>query len=187
MLNTEVVAAPQQVFSVDIEALKSVEGVGPEAAAGVGFEDGAFGLTPRTHRTYNFEVEGTHTYIADGVRVHNTSVLSAYDDKDGVIVPGSFEFKDGRVVAFETVYDERAGVDAHIRHETDGRSDDGQSISVKKTISYTDTEGGEEILRLVQVSTHQKNDEGELVNTGARIVDVNLRGQEFGEDFIDWD
>ena len=28
------------------------------------------------HKVYNFEVEGTHTYIADGMRVHNTSVLS---------------------------------------------------------------------------------------------------------------
>jgi len=28
------------------------------------------------HRVYNFEVENYHTYIADGVRVHNTSVLT---------------------------------------------------------------------------------------------------------------
>ncbi len=28
------------------------------------------------HKVYNFEVEGTHTYIADGIRVHNTSILS---------------------------------------------------------------------------------------------------------------
>ena len=28
------------------------------------------------HRVYNFEVENTHTYIADGIRVHNKSILS---------------------------------------------------------------------------------------------------------------
>jgi len=34
------------------------------------------------HRVYNFEVEGTHTYIADGIRVHNMSVLSLLSSEE---------------------------------------------------------------------------------------------------------
>ncbi len=34
------------------------------------------------HKVYNFEVEKSHTYIADGFRVHNTSVLSFLDQKE---------------------------------------------------------------------------------------------------------
>ena len=43
-------------------------GSGITGEAGEPWEDG--------HKVYNFEVAGTHTYIADGVRVHNKSVLS---------------------------------------------------------------------------------------------------------------
>lgn len=42
---------------------------------------GALALAPTTvgagWRTYNFEVEGLHTYVADGIRVHNKSVFLA--------------------------------------------------------------------------------------------------------------
>ncbi|MEO9970457.1 MAG: hypothetical protein ABJG15_11705, partial [Hyphomonadaceae bacterium] len=38
-----------------------------------------FGPGTNTHRVYNFEVADHHTYIADGIRVHNTSVLSLLD------------------------------------------------------------------------------------------------------------
>lgn len=33
------------------------------------------------HRVYNFEVADTHTYVADDIRVHNTSVLSFLDSR----------------------------------------------------------------------------------------------------------
>lgn len=41
--------------------------------------EGGVALAPELKRgwkTYNFTVAGTHTYIADGIRVHNESVLS---------------------------------------------------------------------------------------------------------------
>ncbi|SCZ71422.1 intein C-terminal splicing region [Epibacterium ulvae] len=34
------------------------------------------------HRVYNFEVAEHHTYIADGIRVHNTSILGLLSDAD---------------------------------------------------------------------------------------------------------
>lgn len=34
------------------------------------------------HLVYNFEVEGTHTYIADGMRVHNTSIFGLLTDAE---------------------------------------------------------------------------------------------------------
>ncbi|MCA3586050.1 MAG: hypothetical protein IOD03_20545, partial [Methylocystis sp.] len=48
-----------------------------------GGSDGNLALKPKEvmgWRTYNFEVSGTHTYIAEGVRVHNDSVLDVLDD-----------------------------------------------------------------------------------------------------------
>ena len=50
------------------------------------------------HRVYNFEVEGTHTYIADGIRVHNRSTLSYIDwDQQGELID-VFEDEDGNLV-----------------------------------------------------------------------------------------
>ncbi|WP_189438477.1 hypothetical protein, partial [Pseudovibrio japonicus] len=37
----------------------------------------------QSYVTYNFEVEGTHTYIAGGIRVHNTSLLDYLPDGAG--------------------------------------------------------------------------------------------------------
>jgi Ca2+-binding RTX toxin-like protein len=45
-------------------------------------------------RTYNFEVEEYHTYIADGVRVHNESILS-YLPSGSVILDVDFENSSG--------------------------------------------------------------------------------------------
>ena len=66
-------------------------------------------------KTYNFEVEDFHTYIAGGVRVHNASVMTAsglhtypgteYQTSSGVVVVnpnGSFTHADGRVTGVGT-------------------------------------------------------------------------------------
>ncbi|MEL6201909.1 MAG: hypothetical protein AAFR39_06070 [Pseudomonadota bacterium] len=45
---------------------------GEDSTADV-FEQGS---SLASHKVYNFEVENHHTYIADGIRVHNTSILS---------------------------------------------------------------------------------------------------------------
>ncbi|AUQ66364.1 calcium-binding protein [Phaeobacter inhibens] len=46
------------------------------------------------HSVYNFEVEGTHTYVADGIRVHNTSVLSFLTPGE-TIVSDTLKDRDG--------------------------------------------------------------------------------------------
>ena len=84
------------------------------------FEDGEGFVTPedgglnglevappraRGWRTHNFEVEGTHTYIADGVRVHNRS--DVYQNEYGQTIHAT---SDGRVenwTALETGGDAR--------------------------------------------------------------------------------
>jgi hypothetical protein len=52
---------------------------------------GGLALAPRIERgwrTYNFEVEGLHTYIAGGIRVHNDSIQD-YNDLAGLVTSGS--------------------------------------------------------------------------------------------------
>ena len=62
------------------------------------FDDLAFADHPApwktSHTVHNFEVEGTHTYIAGGIRVHNKSVLSFMElwEKDNLV---SWEDRDG--------------------------------------------------------------------------------------------
>ncbi|MCP3971728.1 MAG: hypothetical protein GY717_15685, partial [Rhodobacteraceae bacterium] len=53
-------------------------------------------ITPSAHRVYNFEVARHHTYVADEVRVHNTSVLSFLNPQQVAnIVPGSLADQNG--------------------------------------------------------------------------------------------
>ncbi|MEP1698320.1 MAG: hypothetical protein ABJJ69_17425, partial [Paracoccaceae bacterium] len=59
------------VFAISNETLSHIEpSILP--CEGVGLGKSAW------HTVYNFEVADTHTYIADGIRVHNTSALDAY-------------------------------------------------------------------------------------------------------------
>ena len=51
-------------------------------------EAGGLALAPELKRgwkTYNFTVAGTHTYIADGIRVHNDSILSTLKAGDQLV------------------------------------------------------------------------------------------------------
>lgn len=61
----------QVVFSVNVNALLD-EGSFDSAVGEI--NDGI--LSKKAHTVYNFEVAHHHTYIADSIRVHNTSVLS---------------------------------------------------------------------------------------------------------------
>tara|TARA_R110001583_G_scaffold185291_1_gene345296 strand:+ start:8639 stop:11470 length:2832 start_codon:yes stop_codon:yes gene_type:complete len=89
------------------------------------------------HRVYNFEVAGTHTYIADGVRVHNTSVLSFLDPE---------EFDD--IVRVENV-DGEDGPDFVVLRSEDGlrevevtlRDGDGNSQSVLYEVTSSNGKG----------------------------------------------
>ncbi|NJO35488.1 MAG: calcium-binding protein [Rhodospirillales bacterium] len=59
-----------------------------------------FSVEPKAvkHTVYNFEVEGTHTYIAGGYRVHNTSTLSFYDPDTNGVLTAIYEDAQGRLV-----------------------------------------------------------------------------------------
>ena len=50
------------------------------------------------HTVYNFEVQGTHTYIAGGYRVHNTSTLSFYDPETNGVLTDIYTDEQGRLV-----------------------------------------------------------------------------------------
>jgi len=57
-----------------------------------GQSHGALAMAPRERQgwiTYNFEVEGLHTYVADGVRVHNDSTGPS-DNFDTGVQPGQY-------------------------------------------------------------------------------------------------
>jgi len=140
------------------------------------FEDiqGASSVTPSSHRVYNFEVAEHHTYIADGIRVHNTSVLSflnpeqfqnvnfdSLDDLDG---DGNFDYVEldnnlgGLQAEGTTIY----------KMETVG----GQTIA-RAYVTHADEQG-----RLVQ-STFLQGADGQIIE-GSQSRTV-LTGAQFGE------
>ncbi|WP_420862958.1 calcium-binding protein [Algirhabdus cladophorae] len=57
------------------------------------------------HTVYNFEVAGTHTYIAGGYRVHNTSTLDFYDPDENGMITDVYTDDEGRLV-FESISDD---------------------------------------------------------------------------------
>nr|MDJ0826915.1 hypothetical protein [Rhodobacter sp.] len=136
-------------------------------------DPGAFtGLrpAPKTHQVYNFEVETHHTYIAGGIRVHNTSVLdflnpvelagidpSSLRDTDG---DGSFDY-----VEVDTVENGLAAGTTVYKLETV----DGQQV-VKGYKTYTDDNG-----QLVQLQ-FIKDETGTLIERP-----IVLTGAQFGE------
>jgi hypothetical protein len=71
------------VSAADFEAAEALFSVQPKAVK---------------HTVYNFEVEGTHTYIAGGYRVHNTSTLAFYDSDTNGVLTAIYEDEFGRLV-----------------------------------------------------------------------------------------
>ena len=70
------------------------------SAADFAASEAQFAVQPRAmkHTVYNFEVEGTHTYIAGGYRVHNTSTLAFYDPDTNGVLTAIYEDSQGRLV-----------------------------------------------------------------------------------------
>ena len=60
---------------------------------------------PGTHRVYNFEVEGLHTYVAGGIRVHNFSYLTEISEG----VWRYFRFGEGGLPDTVSTYDAGSG------------------------------------------------------------------------------
>jgi len=79
--------------------------------------------------TYNFEVEDYHTYIANGVRVHNKSVIS-YVPEDAKIL---YIEADDANVARNVSYIRADGVLVNVAGTNDGN---GNTIRVKETLSF---------------------------------------------------
>ncbi len=142
------------------------------------------GSQSKYHRVYNFEVEGTHTYIADGIRVHNESVLSFLTDAQwaGDINWDTLQDSEGRSFSdpdFTTpnfisgTYNN--GTDQTSRYtsfkveiETDAS---GNQVAVRREL-FTDSEG-----RLVQVN--YVIEDGISVPVSSEIIDGGYIGQSF--------
>ncbi len=80
-------------------------------------------------KTYNFEVEDLHTYVANGVRVHNDSV-SQYLPKGATAI--YFDY-DNKGYARDMVYVRKDGAIVYV----DGTNDkNGNTIKVKEKVTY---------------------------------------------------
>ena len=132
------------------------------------------GMEPElgTHRVYNFEVAEHHTYIADGIRVHNTSVLGFLSPEElANIDPTSLRDEDGiggfDYVEVDTVENGLAAGSTIYKVQFPS---DGSQPYVRGFKTYTDAQG-----RLVQLQfTRDQN--GTLTETP-----VVLTGAGFGE------
>lgn len=127
-----------------------------------------------SHRVYNFEVAEHHTYIADGVRVHNTSVLSFLNPQQLVnIVPGSLEDQDGNgSFDYVEIDNKLSGLAASGSTIYKLETVDGQFIA-KAYVTHADEQG-----RLVQ-SQFLQDENGQIVEGSLR--QIVLTGAEFGE------
>ncbi|OBY25204.1 hypothetical protein [Leisingera sp. JC1] len=140
------------------------------------------GLSTSAHKVYNFEVAGTHTYIADGIRVHNTSVLSALTPgetfQDFVRnSDGSVKYNaDGTPYGYVASVDGGFGTVTVVRSEADANSD---TTEVRKSYEYT--RDGKRI-QLEQVDTVAINPAtGEEKVVGSKVVSADLDGMRLGE------
>ncbi len=139
--------------------------------------DGGTALKPQIRegwRTYNFEVEDLHTYIAGGLRVHNTSVLD-------ILPPGASEIfvedRDGDGKYDFAKYKLPNGVTG----TTEGRQDgNGKTIEVARTreVPRGDLLGPHDVVRW-----QERYEDGKLVKSEAvRIDDAqgSVQGEEIG-------
>lgn len=168
----------------------SLNSVDPEVAVPVwgGAAFGTQGVRPSHHTVYNFEVEGTHTYIADGIRVHNTSALSFFDPDQNGTLTGVIQDDDGRIVGWRSQTPDGGNWETRTRNIDPA----GNTVEVTKTYTLGDfnTDGTPKLdsndnpprFYLQQVSTHEIID-GEQVLTDVRLVegvDYRLFGDEVG-------
>ena len=130
-------------------------------------------INAQSHKVYNFEVSGTHNYIADGIRVHNTSVLSFLSTGE-TITDIKFDAS-GRPVEYTATVDDEFGTVKVTTKTIEGTN----TIEVSKEYVYT--RDGRNI-QLHQIDVVQIDPEtGEEKIIGSRIVDVNLDGSRIGE------
>lgn len=144
----------------------------------VGMPEG-MGTRPASHTVYNFEVEGTHKYVADGIRVHNKSVLSFVGNNEILTAIGPDGNGDGAPDWYKsTLKNGKGTVEARPLSvdETTG------TATVAKI--YRIDRDGSGITELTVENVYGLDENGDpdpeqLITSD--IVDANLKGSRIGE------
>lgn len=129
---------------------------------------------PGKHTVYNFEVEGTHTYIAGGYRVHNTSALDFYDDHYGQITEVRDLDGDGAIDFFKTSSDNGNG-----EWVIETQSIDENGTATVEASYYWESDGGR--FYIFQVQTFDIGPDGEQILRDTVIKDAYLLGDAAGK------
>ncbi|WP_052248760.1 hypothetical protein [Leisingera sp. ANG-Vp] len=168
------IPAGTRIAAFDATAAMQAIGAGGSTGAALDFTEGSR-LSTSGHKVYNFEVAGTHTYIADGIRVHNKSVLSFLTPGE-TIVPGSWKDTDGDGDwdYYLAIVDDGFGIVEVVSQN--GENEDTTIV----TKDYVYTRDGKRI-QLVQEDTIVRNPEtGDEVVTSV-LTHADLDGMRFGE------
>ena len=176
--------APAQFMALDgrMRPVSALGEAAPDALLTALFEE-PFEPGTQRHTVYNLEVEGTHTYIAGGYRVHNRSTLSYFDpDQQGRITDIATDGNGDLVVT--SVSDDGA------TWVTTASGVDGTStteVTKEYTLGELD-ENGQRTTRFYLAQTEVWEDDGA---GGERLVDIeiddtyHLYGDEAGGDVAD--
>jgi Ca2+-binding RTX toxin-like protein len=125
------------------------------------------------HKVYNFEVEGTHTYIADGIRVHNTSALSFLESNETLV--DIKRNSDGKIVEYTAILEDGKGTVVVTVIASDPV---GNTETVEKVFEVNRNGSGPVELKVENVYK-KENDQNILVST--KLVEANLNGSVIGE------
>ncbi|MEO0952945.1 MAG: hypothetical protein AAFY44_16705, partial [Pseudomonadota bacterium] len=186
--STSVGAAPVRVFSPALDqvlATQILDGTSLDGSPdGAVFADiGEPSLN--SHRVYNFEVAEHHTYIADGVRVHNDSVLSFVNFDRVQEVLAIRNGSNGAPVQIEYISSDGA----HVRMTTTQIDANGDTVEVLEeySLGFDEATGRpDERFYLSQRTVREAvdgrpNSEGRVLDV--EILDMWLYGDEYGDDF----
>ena len=123
----------------------------------------------KRHTVYNFEVEGAHTYIAGGYRVHNTSALDFWDeDQHGEITGITFDANGYPIVTSETT-------DGGVWTISTGVADQDGTVVSNEQFNWESQNGRYNFERTVT-----KDRDGNVTNMEINDSDYHLIGDELG-------
>ncbi|MEO1324642.1 MAG: hypothetical protein AAFV59_16745, partial [Pseudomonadota bacterium] len=128
---------------------------------------------PLHHKVYNFEVAGTHTYIADGIRVHNRSALSYFEsDRNGSIQEIFFD-EEGNVIGFESIDDQGGKWTVHAAQIVDsGSGPTTTAVVTEYELGEIDPVTGERLTRFYLKQESRLVDDG---NGGQTLASVEIQ------------
>lgn len=122
-----------RAFSADVAGLLATELT--RGDTNIEFFDLEEKLT--SHDVYNFEVAGTHTYIADGIRVHNTSVLSFLESEELALLSDVQDIDGDGDLDFAVVRSEDGLHEVQVTLQVQG----GDSLQVMREVTSSDGNG----------------------------------------------